>query len=232
MINKRLKNVAWLLLLPCFVLAQEGSNLQLILEKATFRKGQRNFQIEVYLENKGLDTLFVIQPQSGHFEGNFLNHGDLGFVGEVKKPYQLALKQEGVCANEEVTYSSNEPTKLFHLYNFHVVTLYPGQRSKKFVASFAAEQTFCPEAQYTVQIAYDPQFTTITKEQKQQIELRKNAFDEIMGEAADFMEKEGIETEQRQPPRSLMHTIWDNDNIIQSLSRTKASSAAVAVVKA
>ncbi len=87
------------------------------------------------------------------------------------------------------------------------------------------------KAEYSVEISYGPQYTTITKAQKVAIEKRKKAYDELMKEVTDFIDEQEIETTQRKPSISLMHTIWDNDNIIQSLTRTKVSSETIAVVK-
>ncbi len=50
--------------------------------------------MDVYWENKGIDTLYAIQPQSNHFDGDILKNGGLVFVGEVQKPYHLTLTQE------------------------------------------------------------------------------------------------------------------------------------------
>ena len=216
------------LLLPFL---SEGQDVQMVVEKATYRHKQTSFRIDVHWLNNSADTISVIIPQAGHFRGNLYYLGGIDYVGELQKPYTITFRQEGVCEGQKDYPPRQVEPRKAHLYPFQVVTVPPGMKSKRIVISLFANHNFCTESQYFAQINYDPQYVSLTRKQVKKLEAHKQAFDEIELEVRDYLKRENLPVEPRRPTKSLMETILINNQIIEGLAPIQFATNEVEIVK-
>jgi hypothetical protein len=221
--------ITLLFLIPIFGWSQ--NDVQLVIENATYRHKQTAFRIDVHWKNNTEDTVSVIIPQLNHFKGNLYNLGGTEYVGELQKPYTITFRQEGTCEGQKDYTPRELATRKSHLYSFQVVTIPPGRKSKRIVISLFANHNFCTESKYFAQISYDPQYAVLTSKQVKKLQAHKQAFDEIQAEVKQYLKTEGVPLERRRPSRSLMETILNSNNIIESLTPVNFSTAEVEIVK-
>lgn len=223
-----LNTFVFLLLLPMFAWSQD---VEMVVEKATYRYKQRSFRVDVHWLNKSADTLSVIIPQVGHFKGNLYNLASFKYVGELEKPYTIDFRQEGTCEGQEDYEPRKLEQKLSHLHAFQVVTVPPGKRSKRIVISLGANHNFCTESKYFAQIDYAPQYESLPKKQVKKLEYYQKQYDDIEKEVKAYLIADDIHVEQRRPSKSLMETILINNEIIENLTPVKFSTTEVEIIK-
>ena len=218
-----------LLMLPMLIQAQE--EVQLVIEKATYRHKQRSFRIDVHWLNNSPDTISAIIPQVNHFSGNLYYLSSTDYVGELKKPYTITFRQEGTCEGQEPYTPKAAERRRSHLYSFHVVTVPPGKRSKKIVISLGANHNFCTESKYFASISYEPHFESLDPKKVKKLEAFEKQYTNIEKEVKEYLMAEGLPIQQRRPTLSLMETILTNNELIESLTPIRFSTPEVEIVK-
>lgn len=219
----------FLLLIPTMIQAQQ--EVQLVIEKATYRYKQRSFRIDVYWLNNSPDTISAIIPQGNQFSGNLYYLSSTDYVGELKKPYTIAFRQEGTCEGQEPYTPKAADRRKSHLYNFQVVTVPPGRRSKKIVISLGADHNFCTESKYFASISYDPKYQSLDPQKVKKLEGFQEEYKDIEKQVKEYLIAEGLPVQQRRPALSLMEIILANNELIENLTPIQFSTQEVEIVK-
>ena len=210
-------------LIPFFATGQE--QYRLILEKGTYETGSSKLGLDIIIENNSQDTLVMVKPGYNHFLEHYAFQG-IRYIGEKQKPYNLQLNIETPCEEEvEMMAPVQDYPKSVHLRHYDIVSIPPGERSKKYsVFINLAGLEFCEEGLYSARLIYNPQYETITAKQRKFLENKKKAFDDLIRESRTYIEKEKLSPDTLSTSGTPLHLVLDSYYNIQSLTETSLIS--------
>lgn len=216
------------LIFPLLAMAQEQQDYELILEEPTYKVGDSRLSFFLTIQNNSQDTLVMVRPTFNHFKEHY-NFQPITIIGEIRKPYSLDLIIKQDCEEEtELMAAVQDYPQMVYFYKGNLVSIPPGEKSRRHsVFVNFAEYEFCEEGIYEARVVYDPEYETLSSNQRKFLLDKKKEFQTMAGKAQKYIDKENLSPDSLTSAGTLLYLVLDNDKFLRSITPATITSSQI-----